>query len=400
MFKSFIEDTSPKNRSLRELYQFIYEHGPIHKAQLLKITQHKQTTLARMIDELLGHGFIRESGTGESYVGRPPVLYHIEPRCSYIVSVTISRMKTEVALFDLLFHRIEYQSFNMTKDQTSVVVLPKIIKMIQSLMEKYRFSVDELLGIGIGAIGPLDKQKGIIVDPEPFFATGWANIPIVDVLTDFFPVKILLENWANAALIGEYKHGKMPNHNILYAINSWGLGVAALVNGDLVSRTGNTTRSGHIIIDPHGRACLCGKRGCLLSYVSLFSILNAVEEQHQDIDWREKDWDRVSTEEVICLLKREQPLVHEAVLESAYYYGIGIANLINTLHSELVILGGPLIHGYPGFFEKVVEVASHYLEPRSQSVKFTQGTLKEGAAVVGSAYLIGDSCLHPKRNNH
>lgn len=389
MFKRFITDISPKNHGLRELFKLIYRYGPASRAQLVEITQYKQSTLARMIEELIDYGYIKLSGTTGSFVGRPPVLYQVEPKCSYIISVNITRMKTKVALFDIALNLVDQQSFNMTKEQTPVIVIPKIIKMIQHFMDKYVININKLLGIGIGMIGPVDTQKGLILEPEPFFGEGWENIPIANIIEEFFPVKIILENWSSAAVLGECNHGNLPYKNILYAFNSWGLGFGVMVNGSLLhNRLGNAGSGAHTIIEHNGRLCSCGKRGCLHSYVSLPSILSDVQMQQKSLDWKDKDWGSLSTEEVIDLLKQEQYLVHEVVLESARYYGIGIANMVNTLQSELIILSGPLIYEYPGYFEMVKESALQYLHEGNEPVKLTKGALREDAAAVGAAYMV------------
>ena len=111
MFKSFLEESSPKNKILKDIYLLIYQYGPVPKTELLEKTNLKQATLALKIDELLKKKFIYESGIGESTGGRPPVLYEVNPECGYMIGIQITRMELKVILVDLYLHVIDQKNF-------------------------------------------------------------------------------------------------------------------------------------------------------------------------------------------------------------------------------------------------------------------------------------------------
>ena len=125
MFKRFLENESPKNQELKKIYFLIHKYGPIGKAELIEKTMIKQTTLVRMLNELQKQQFIK-SHIGESNVGRPPILYDVEPKCNYIIGVHISQMKTNIVLLDLRFNVVDQETFVMTSIHTPDFVFMKI----------------------------------------------------------------------------------------------------------------------------------------------------------------------------------------------------------------------------------------------------------------------------------
>ena len=126
MFKQFLENSTLKNEDLKKLYVLIHKYGPINKTDLIEKTKIKKTTLVRMIDELLKNKFIKEDGLGESSVGRPPILYDVEPNCNYIIGIHISRMRTNIVLLDLRFNQLDQVAFVMTSIHTPEFVMMKI----------------------------------------------------------------------------------------------------------------------------------------------------------------------------------------------------------------------------------------------------------------------------------
>lgn len=401
LIKQFLEDESPKNRSLKQLYQLIHQKGPVSKADLAEVTKVKLTTLSRMIDELLQKKYIRECGYGESSGGRPPLLYHIEPAAGYIVGVDISRIATKVLLLNLTLQTIEMDSFAMTEEHTPTVTLEKIKTIIAGMLEKHQISPGKLLGIGIGTVGPLDPGKGLILEPESFLAKGWVQVEIVKMLGEAFPVEIRLQNGANTAVLGEYYHSPIRFQNMLYCISGVGLRCGVISNGQLAAgKIGDATTYGHMIVDIDGKPCTCGKKGCLLSYVSLPVLLNEVQarirrgEQSILTQWTKGNADKATINQLIEALKQNDTLTQQVILQSAVYFGIGLANLVNILHPEQVVLSGPLFYESPLYYQKVVDTASeHVCRTERDHVVFHQGRLQADAAAVGAAIMIFDAYL-------
>ncbi|WP_227935264.1 ROK family transcriptional regulator [Alkalihalobacillus deserti] len=397
MLKSFIKDELPKNQILKTIYLLIHDHGPTTKTDLLEKTNLTQTTLFRIIERLEKEKLIVECGYGESNGGRPPILYKINARLGFIISIHINRMFTRVCLHNLQFESLDEVSISMTKSHTPRVVIDETFKNIQRFMSKHHFTIDDLLGIGIGAIGPLDREQGVILEPEPFAAPGWENVPIVEEFKKRYPVKIMLENGATLAALGEYKGDSSNYKNILCSISSWGIGCGIISNGKVVrAHNGNVGLYGHMVVDIGGNKCKCGKRGCLQAYTSLYAILKDLESNYLS-EKRDLTWFRDNTIPLIKELNRNREVTYEAVMRSAYYYGVGLSNIINLLETEVAVLSGPLIQLYKGYFEKVKETAMQHIT-LNKNVIIVQEKSLQASASVGAAVTIFSSLFGREEN--
>ncbi len=393
-FKQFFEDDSLKSRNLKDIYRLIHQNGPMKKTDLLEASNLTQTTLVRTIDELLKSNFIYESGLEKSSGGRPPILYQIVSDSSYVIGIDISRTRTTIALLDIGFNIIDKIDFTMTKEHTPKRTIAKIIDVIKHFKKNHHLTSDDILGIGIGSVGPLDREKGIILNPESFLAVGWERVSIVEEIKNEFGVHTVLENGANTAALSEYYQSPALNQNILYCISGAGLRCGTLANGQIVkNKKGDASSFGHMIIDIDGRTCTCGHKGCLLSYISLNAMANSIKHR---IDNGEKsimdqNLDEITLEKIIKAGELKDNLVHQVVSEAADYFGIGIANMINLAHPEHVILDGKLIYEYPTYYENVIHTAKKHIYHLKEAVSFSRGVLKEDAVVVGAAVYLFDT---------
>ena len=132
----------------------------------------------------------------------------------------------------------------------------------------------EPVGIGIGAPNG-NHYSGMILDP-PNLDLGNVHVPTIAM--DYTRLSIVLTNDANAAALGEKMFGRARNMDDFVLITlGTGLGSGVFTNGQLlVGHGGFAGEMGHIIIDPKGRECSCGKRGCLEMYASAKGITETV----------------------------------------------------------------------------------------------------------------------------
>ncbi|MCR2820594.1 ROK family transcriptional regulator [Lederbergia panacisoli] len=390
----FLIEDSTKYQSLKKVYYLIYEHGPISKVDIQMMTNLKHTTLVRIIDELLSHHFIFESGLGISSGGRPPVLYEIVHNRGYLFGIDLSRTHTTIALLDLKLSIIDKFSFPMTKTHSPEIVIEKMINTVKKHMQIHKLKIDDLIGIGIGSVGPLERKQGMILNPDSFPSDGWSHVPIVPLLEKEFTVKVLLENGANTAAFGENKHLSVKGQDILYCISGVGLRCGMLVNGQAVqNKTGVASSFGHMIVDIGGRKCICGRKGCLLAYTSLESMKKQINE-HIAAGGNSvlSQSENLTFEHLIHAIKLGDEIVESVIMDSAYYYGIGVANMINFMHPDHVLFNGPLIYDYPPYYEKIVKTAKKYMfNTHENAIFFSKGALKEDAVPIGAAALLFNS---------
>ncbi|MFA9559984.1 ROK family protein [Evansella sp. AB-rgal1] len=378
MLKEFLLDDSKRNQWKKSLYEYIHKEGPISKADLLERFHVPPTTMTRFVDQLEVMNVIEVQGYGKSSGGRRPVLYGIRVDAGYLCGVEIARTHVKVILVDMSFTPIGEKRFVLTEAHTPEVTINEIVETIQELMKEKSITIEKLLGIGVGAVGPLNREKGIILHPGSFPAEGWHEVPIISMLQKSFSVSIIVNNGASTAALAEH-HVSETDSSILYCISGYGIRCGYIHEGKFLSnKEGDASSFGHIIVDAQGRDCFCGKKGCLTAYASFGAIL----EQRNGILTLAKKLN--SMEDILSNIENQDEVMIDCVMKSAYYYGIGIANMVNSLHPDVVLLHGRLINEFEPYYREVVRIASEHVY-LNDKVQIKKGALGEDATAIGGA---------------
>lgn len=379
----------------KQVYNRISYLGTASKADLLESFELTSSSMTRLLDEMAAQGLILVSGLGSSTGGRKPMLFQTNPKYRYIFGLEISRLYSSLGLYDMHFNPLAMTRWEMTSDMTPELLVDHVVNSAERFLSEHGLSSSDVLGIGIGAVGPLDSSKGVILEPEYFPSAAWSNVPICDMLADRLCIPVTLDNGANSALIGEQWAFRNDNYqHILYVHAGVTIRSAMMSGGQIVRGAADTEGAvGQMIIQMNGpRLHGKGNYGALEAFVSVPSLEERVRTQLKIGRGSLLSGiapERVNFATLSDALMQGDALVTEQFAETAAYLGIGLANLINALHPECVILGGPLVGAHQLVFETSLEVAKkntyHYPE---YSPVFTQGLLKEEAVATGAAIML------------
>lgn len=384
----------------KKVYRLIREHGPIAKSKLVSISGHTLSTLNRIIYDLINAGFINATETGESTGGRKPQLFSLNPNAGYVIGIDIARMYTRVALMDLNCIVLKSEAFGMFEDSTPEKTIDKICTLISDFCSG--IDRDKLLGIGVGTVGPIDREKGIILTPANFPNAGWENIPIKNLLQEKTKLMTLIENGVNAAALGEYLNGSGKGFgNVAYITAGIGLRLGLVTNGKLVSNINNYRGGfGHLKVDNTGPSCYCGNVGCLETFFSISAILrrfkNEIEKGRSSSALQKVEFDisAINLDTFCDAVESLDPLANEILEAAAKYMSTGLLAIENIVAPELVILGGPLIKKCDLLYQRSVKMALESMQKCSPSIiQFSKGTFEENAVVVGVGNLVLDYYL-------
>ena len=269
-------------------------------------------------------------------------------------------------------------------------IFPRIFQAIQQALTQADVSLEQIVGIGIGAPGPLDSRTGIVYSPPNL--AGWKNVPVRDLFSQQFHVPIFLENDANAAALGEYMFGAgRGSRDIVYITISTGIGGGVIIDGKLlVGTSGTAAELGHMTVDWRGERCNCGNIGCLERIASGTGIarhandaiaqgkgaeLLAFALEHQPHD---KENAKASTPEdaaahtvthvtartVALAAEVGIPLARTIIATAAEALGVGLVNIIHIFNPEKIILGG----GVTQMGELLLDPAKRIVEERTMNV--------------------------------
>jgi glucokinase len=274
------------------------------------------------------------------------------------------------------------------------VVVERMVSMVEQTIEavlrESGGTRDDVLGVGIGAPGPLDRDRGLVVVAPNL---GWRDFPLRDVIADRVRLPATLDNDANCATLGEWWQGaaRGARHVVGLTIGT-GIGGGIIIDGRLHHGISDVAGEiGHTTIDVNGRYCRCGNYGCLEAYASGPAIaqraLEALERDEISSLPRMVDGDltRLTAATVYEAAKTGDALARELVRDTATFLGAGIANLLNVFNPDVVVIAGGVTQaGEPLFDPLRAEVRRRAFRPAVDACRIVPGELPGTAGVVGA----------------
>jgi glucokinase len=271
------------------------------------------------------------------------------------------------------------------KEPTSDELLEAIFKASDSLFG------DEIAGIGIGIAGLIDREKGrVLSSPNLRAAEG---IDLVDQIGKRYAVRVVIENDANAAALGEMWAGAGKDFSdfVLFTLGT-GIGGGLICRRELLNVSAEI---GHMSISTDGEKCHCGNYGCLESYASaryiLSKAISVLETGRESLlnEYYNGNIYKLTTEDIFRAALDGDMLARELLKNAGRYLGIGIANMINIMSPEAVILAGGLIGAWDIYVNEAVKEASkRAMKELYERVKVIPAMLRDDAGIIGSAGLV------------
>ena len=278
-------------------------------------------------------------------------------------------------------------------------VIDRIVTMTNAAIEDTRLADRDAVieGVGIGSPGPLNRTTGVVILTPNL---GWHDMPVRDRIGTALGLPAWLDNDANCAMAGEWWVGaaKGARHAVTFTLGT-GIGGGIVVDGKLLhGASGVAAEIGHITIETNGRRCGCGNDGCLEAYASGPAIarrtIEAIESGAESSIGAMVGGalDRISAQTVYDAAGAGDPLALEVVQDTAKYLGVGVANLINILNPEVVVICGGVTQAGDRLFTPLRrEVTRRAFRPAVQACRIVPGLLPGTAGVVGAAKVFLDA---------
>ncbi len=249
-----------------------------------------------------------------------------------------------------------------------------LFEMVNETVAQANLEQEAISAIGVSCGGPLDTKTGIVYSPPNL--PGWDAFPLKVQLESEFKVSVIIENDANACALAEYRFGGGRGYNsVLYMTMSTGIGGGIVIDGKIYHGANDSAGEvGHQILLPDGPLCGCGKRGCLEALCSGPAIARRAKEAIQKesnttiLALTDGHIDAVKSEHVLAAARQGDMLALKLVEETAYYMGWGIANLVNILNPDIVLLGTVAIAAGDLLLEPIRKTVSNFAMARPAEV--------------------------------
>ena len=279
--------------------------------------------------------------------------------------------------------------------QGAKFVVDRMVGMIRAVIHDAKreggLDADAFLGIGLGSPGPLNRSTGTVIETPNL---GWRNFPLRDLISRAVGLDAELDNDANAATLGEWWQGAGRGVRTLVGVTlGTGIGGGIVLDGHVYHGASDAAAEiGHMTIDSTGRRCNCGNYGCLEAYASGPAIAARAREGLETgaesllPDMVDGDLARITAEAVSDAIVAGDVYAAEVMKETAKFLGTGVANLINILNPEMVVISGGVTRAGDHLFEPLkAEVRKRAFSSNAESCRIVGSELGDMAGVIGAA---------------
>lgn len=323
------QDVRAGNKSL--IFTLMFPNEQYSRADIARITGLSRVSTSSVISQMLEMHMVREVGI-MSREGRGKRATSVSVDGDYwrIITVDISSAKTITgAITTLKAEVLEQMSVENPgaasgEYHSAEASFEAVSTLVSQLIE--HSNAAHILGISVSCSGAIDHEGNVIRSTS----LGWFHFPLAHLLHERFNLPVCVENDAHLALLAERYLGKGTQNFLLVRMHR-GVGAAIMIDDQLITGpTGAAGEIGHVVVEPNGQACVCGKRGCLETVVSvpkMREIITADPSSRARVDAQAGQWLAMALALPVNLLELNDIVIDgpEDVVDDELLHAIGLA---------------------------------------------------------------------------
>ena len=271
-------------------------------------------------------------------------------------------------------------------------VTSRMIRTLNAAIEDAAIDRQKIRGVGVGIPGPVDQEKGIVLEAVNL---SWEKVPLGEIVGEEFDSPVVLLNDVDAGLYGEYRFGAAQSaRTAMGFFPGTGIGGGCVYDGQIVRGKRNSCMEiGHINVTPNGKLCGCGLRGCLETEASRLAIASEVAaaayrgETPIVLEEAGTDLANIRSGTLAKAINEGDQVVKEIVLRAARILGVAVATGVHMFSPDMIVLGGGLVEAMPGLYvEAVAAMARKSVMPSfEKTFEVVAAELGDDASVLGAA---------------
>ncbi len=346
-------------------------------------------TVSNITAEFVDTGLIREVGRRKGGKGQPALEYAVDGEGAYTIGVHLDQQRIVGIVVNVLGEIVERAQV-LVASQNPEQVLGQVERVVETLVPSHTLRRNRLLGVGV--VMPGFFERGVFVSYGPLSMEGWLDFPVGEKLSRRLRLPVYVDNDATAAAVGESLYGWGHQlRSFVYIYFGLGVGGGIIVDGQPYAGVHQRAAEvGHLIVNPGGKVCACGSRGCLERYISLFSAYEAFLHSESELE-------AATPEYLLAEFEKGNPALERWLEDAAYYLRIAVNQLENMLDPGGVVMGGVL----PGPILTALIDKVRPLKPSivsrsgSDLTRLAQGKVVVDTPSIGAAALPMSYLLHP-----
>ncbi|WP_316772440.1 ROK family transcriptional regulator [Streptomyces sasae] len=321
-----------------EVLRHIIAESPTSRQELAAVTGLSLATVATLVGELLELRMITEVGFEDSAGGRPRGLVAVNASGGALIGVDIAETYVHVELFDLALNVLARAEENIRPGENRPEqVVGHAAAAVGSVVAQAGVEGARVLGVGVSVPGQVDRDTGI-AEYAPNW--DWHDVPLLALLSEHIAYPLHLDNPLRACAVAEQWFGAARGRGDTVVVNlGTGVGAGLALGGGLHRGVSNSAGEwGHTTLVLDGRLCHCGNHGCVETYVGAPGIMLNLRESSPQSPLLHPEDQTATIDALARGVADGDPVALQVVRDTARYIGAGIANLVNLLNPELVVL--------------------------------------------------------------
>jgi len=366
------------------------ENGALSQVDIIRKSGLSAGTVVNITRQLRKEKFLKPTGKGESSGGRRPVILKFNASAKYIISTLCLHNETRIALVDLTGVIIERVSFPTQPEAGPNAFIQNFRQHTERLLKPKSISLSQVMSFCVSFEGMVDARSGTLIYSARL---GWHDVPFKDYFQNLFGANIYIENEGRTSVLGEFIFGAGKSvRNLVYVVLESGIGVSIIHEGRIFHGPHQLEGEiGHTVKDPSGPVCRCGKHGCLEALASGSAIIAAARDEavpglEEIINGKPE---AEAFNHVLHMAEQGHAAARKILKKAAQLIGASLADVINLLDTEMVILAGYMAENNSPYFLDVIREAanSRCLDNPKRKVSIVRDALGHNAAIIGGALL-------------
>jgi predicted NBD/HSP70 family sugar kinase len=366
--------------NLSTLLRHVHLRPTVSRSDLVALTGLNRSTVGALVGDLADHGLVRETrGSRLGQPGRPsPVVRPVADRAVVLALETaVDSLAVGVVGLGGVVHELVRvdRPRGHTSPESTVADLAALVERTGAV----RGYADRIVGIGVSSMAIVRRDDGfILLAPN----LGWTNVDLRSQLEAALGLglPITIGNEADLGAVAEHVRGAgRGSDDLIYLSAEVGVGSGVIIAGQpLAGAAGYGGEVGHIAVNPDGRLCACGSRGCWETEIGELALLRYAG--------RSGGGGREAVDAVFADAEAGSPSALRAFAEVGRWIGLGLASLVNIFNPRLVVLGTHLARMHPYTREAMHrELDARALSMARELVTVVPSELGVDAPLLGAA---------------
>ncbi|MBE7501833.1 MAG: ROK family protein [Verrucomicrobiales bacterium] len=317
-----------------------------------------------------------------------------ESNKEYLLGVDLGGTKILCGVFSEKLECLGRSKKSTKAQRGADAVVDRVAACVLEAIDECDLHVKQARGLGIGAPGACDPDSGTVIFAPNL---GWKNFPLKKELEKRLNLPVFIENDCNLQTLGVYaKELQSKPKSLVGIFLGTGIGAGIIFDGKPFSGFNRTAGEiGHMVLQVGGPKCACGNKGCFEALASRSAIFKTIEAAVKDgqktslTDLLGPGLEDMRSGDLRKAIKRGDKLVERIIEEAAEYTGIAVANVINLLNPEVVVIGGGLMDALEDdMMAIIIETAHDYaMNGTDHGIEILPSKLGDDAGITGGAVL-------------